>query len=155
MPHRLSSQIACFGIVALLASAQPLFSQRLRADGPDASGPTECGRALPGKRVSRTEIFLGLSKPDGSTVTEAEFQHFIDTEVAAQLPDGFTIVAGHGQFKDARGAIIRERARVLVVLHPVQDGASSERIEKVRAAYKATFRQESVLRVDGESCASF
>ena len=60
-----------------------------------------------------------------------------------------------GQFKDVSGAIVREDARVLVVLYPREDDRSSESIETIRAAYKTQYQQESVLRVDGESCASF
>jgi hypothetical protein len=95
-----------------------------------------------------------LSKPDGSTVSDAEFQRFIDAEATPRLPDGFTVVAGNGQFKDASGTIVREEARVLIVLHAFEDTRSSKSIEKIRAAYKAMFQQQSVLRVDGESCAS-
>jgi hypothetical protein len=156
MSHHWFSQLSCFGLLALVALAQPLYSQRVRADGQDANGAPHCGRSFTGERVSRSELFLGLSKPDGSTVSDAEFLRFIDTEAAPRLPAGFTVVGGQGQFRDPRdGAIVRERARVLVALYPLQDVAASEGIEKIRAAYKAEFRQQSVLRVDGESCASF
>jgi hypothetical protein len=156
MSHYWYSQLSCFGLVALMAVAQPLYSQRVRADGHDPDRAAHCGRSFTGERVARSELFLGLSKPDGSTVSDAEFLRFIDTEATQRLPGGFTVVAGQGQFKDPRdGAIVRERARVLVVLYPLRDVASSEGIEAIRAAYKAAFRQDSVLRVDGESCASF
>jgi hypothetical protein len=156
MSHHWFSQLACFGLVALLAVAQPLYSPRVRADGQDSDGAAYCKRSFAGERVSRSELFLGLSKSDGSTVSEAEFLRFIDTEATPRLPGGFTVVSGQGQFKDPRdGAIVRERARVLVVLYPLQDIAASEGIEKIRTAYKAAFHQQSVLRVDGESCASF
>ena len=114
-----------------------------------------CTASLAGKPFHRTEVLLGLSKPDGSTVTEAEFQRFIDTEVTPRFPDGFTVVAGSGQFKGSDGAIVQESARVLVVLHPVADSRSSQSIEEIRASYKYHHQQHSVARVDGESCASF
>jgi hypothetical protein len=156
MVQHWSSQLSCFGLLALVALAQPLYPQRVRADGQDSNGAAHCGQSFTGERVSRSELFLGLSKPDGSAVSDAEFLRFIDTEAAPRLPGGFTVVAGQGQFKDPRdGAIVRERARVLVALYPLQDVAASEGIEEIRAAYKAAFRQQSVLRVDGQSCASF
>ena len=138
-----------------LASLVPFLSQGLWAQPPGERIAQHCGNSPSGKRVSRTEVFLGLSRPDGSMVSDAEFERFIDAEATPRFPDGFTVVTGNGQFKDSGGAIIRERSRVLVVLYPFRDSGSSERIEQIRAAYKAAFRQESVLRVDGESCASF
>src|SRR5262245_21025679 len=100
MSHHWFAQLSCFGLVALMAVAQPLYSQRIRADGQDSGGAAHCGRAFTAERVSRSELFLGLSKPDGSTVSDQEFLRFIDTEAASRLPGGFTIVAGQGQFKD-------------------------------------------------------
>lgn len=138
----------------VFAALAPLLAQSL----PAALAPGEeqhCGKSLAGKRYSRTELYLGMATPDGATVNDAEFQRFIDAQVTPRFPAGFTIVAASGQFKDFRGAIVREDARVLVVLYPVEDGKSSKSIETIRAAYKTQYQQESVLRVDGQSCASF
>jgi hypothetical protein len=154
MSHGSSPSLARWALVFLLSLA-PLLLQNLWADASGRRNAQPCGSSPSGKRVSKTEVFLGLSRPDGSTVSDAEFQRFIDAEATPRFPDGFTVVAGDGQFKDSSGAIIREGARVLVVLYAFEDSRSSKNIEKIRAAYKAMFRQESVLRVDGESCASF
>jgi hypothetical protein len=141
--------------VALVCSLG-LVIERPWTPAADQHARQDCGTSPAAKRFNRTELLLGLSKPDGSAVTDAQFQSFIDTEVTPRLPEGFTIVAGSGQFKDSRGAIVRESARVLVVLHPLAaDGRSSQRIEEIRASYKSRYQQESVARVDGESCASF
>jgi hypothetical protein len=145
------SFVAC--VLALLLALAVPQAQSLWAHSPGRAGAEPCGSPLPGVRVSRTELFLGLSMPGGSTVSDAAFQRFVDAEVSPRLPDGFTIVAGQGQFRAASGAIAREPARVLVVLHPSGDRRTSSDIERIRAAYKEAFRQESVLRVDGESCA--
>jgi Protein of unknown function (DUF3574) len=153
MSHVWSPRFAVFALVFLLSLA-PLLSQNLRTHAPGWGNARPCGGALSGVRVSRSEIYLGLSRPDGSRVSDAEFQRFIDAEATPRLPDGFTVVAGNGQFKDFSGAIVREDARVLIVLHAFEDARSSMRIEQIRSAYKATFQQQSVLRVDGESCAS-
>ena len=140
--------------VGLLLSLAPLLSQSPTTHASVWGSQRPCGSALSSVRVNKSELFLGLSKPDGSTVSDAEFQRFIDAEATPRLPDGFTVVAGNGQFKDASGTIVREEARVLIVLYAFEDARSSKRIEQIRAAYKAMFQQQSVLRVDGESCAS-
>lgn len=153
MPHDWSPRFAVFASVFLVSLA-PLLSQSLGTHAFGSGKARPCGSALSGVLVSRSEIYLGLSRPDGSTVSDAEFQRFIDAEATPRLPDGFTVVAGNGQFKDSSGAIVREDARVLIVLHAFRDARSSRSIEQIRAAYKAMFQQQSVLRVDGESCAS-
>lgn len=151
-PEIFNRSLVCLAFV--LAAFAPLLAQSL----PAALAPGEeqhCGKSLAGKRYNRTELYLGMATPDGATVSDAEFQRFVDAQVTPRFPAGFTIVAASGQFKDYRGAIVRENARVLVVLYPLEDGQSSESIETIRAYYKVEYRQESVLRVDGESCASF
>ncbi|MGH8480442.1 MAG: DUF3574 domain-containing protein [Gammaproteobacteria bacterium] len=68
---------------------------------------------------------------------------------------GFTVL-GHGQFRDRRGTLVREDARVVVLLYdPLDRTAAGARIEAIRAAYAQAFRQGSVLRADGTACVSF
>jgi hypothetical protein len=143
------------GLAVVLVFFLALLSERLWATDDGQSIRQHCGASSTGKRFNRTELLLGLSKRDGSTVTDAEFQHFIDMEVTPRLPDGFTVVAGSGQFKDSRGVIVRESARMLVVLYPLSDRRSSQGIDEIRASYKDKHQQDSVARIDGESCASF
>ncbi len=103
---------------------------------------------------ARTELYMGLSRPDGSTIGDADFAGFVDREVTPRFPDGLTLFAGAGQWRGADGTIVREGSRVLVLLHP--DTPEVDRaLEAIRDAYVAQFAQESVLRVDGASCVSF
>ncbi|MGB8702994.1 MAG: DUF3574 domain-containing protein [Thermosynechococcaceae cyanobacterium] len=105
---------------------------------------------------ARTELFFGLSKPDGSEVTEAEFQHFLNREVTPRFPDGLTLLSGRGQFKNSKGLIVKEPSKLLILLYPIaQSSDSSQKVEQVRKAYKKAFQQESVLRTDETSCVSF
>jgi hypothetical protein len=102
----------------------------------------------------RTELYMGLSRPDGSTIGEADFQGFVDSEVTPRFPDGLTLFAGAGQWRGGDGKIVKEDSRVLVLLHPDTPGVDRE-LEAIRGAYIERFAQESVLRVDGASCVSF
>jgi hypothetical protein len=63
----------------------------------------------------------------------------------------FLDAAGGGQFRNASGATLRERAKVLILLY-AHDGVHSRNIMAIRAAYLTTFEQESLLRVDVGSC---
>src|SRR5262245_49938428 len=109
-------------LVVVLAAFVPVLAQSVPPPRASSMGP-DCGKALAGKRYNRTELYLGMSTPDGATVSDAEFQRFVDTQVTTRFPEGFTIVAASGQFKDARGAIVRENARVLVVFYPLNNVA--------------------------------
>ena len=65
------------------------------------------------------------------------------------VPDGLTVLTGVGQFRDASGAIVQERSKVLILLYPSKKRKESDRkIEMIRDAYKRDFSQGSVLRVD-------
>lgn len=104
--------------------------------------------------VAKTELLFGLSKPDGSIITEPEFQQFIDREVTPLFPDGLTLMNVTGQFKDSKNVIIKEKSKLLLLLHRNDRNAQSN-IEQIRKAYVKKFQQESVLRVDETSCISF
>ena len=110
--------------------------------------------AAGGKPVMRTELFLGLRKPNGTTVNGVEFQKFLDREITPRFPDGFTLLTGQGQFKNAQGVILPEQSKLLILLYPVAT-TSSQQIEQIRQAYTSAFQQQSVLRADELSCASF
>lgn len=113
-----------------------------------------CNNIPAAKSVTRTELFFGLRKPNGTEVNNAEFQQFLDREVTPRFPDGFTVMSGQGQFKDARGSILQERSKLLILLYPIAV-SSNQQIEQIRTAYIKAFQQQSVLRADNLSCAAF
>ena len=111
-------------------------------------------RCMVGEPFLRTELFFGLSKPDGK-VTEEEFQQFLAHNITPRFPDGLTVVTGLGQFRNARGTIIQERSKLVILLYPPPQAKASGRIERIREEYKTLFQQESVLRADSRECVSF
>jgi hypothetical protein len=113
-----------------------------------------CRYVFNGEMFARTELFFGLSRPDGSEITEAEFDGFIDAKVTPRFPDGLTLLSGDGQFRDSTGAIIEEGSKLLILLYPLSR-ESSALVDDIRDDYKDQFQQQSVLRVDEQSCVSF
>ena len=106
----------------------------------------------------RTELYFGAAKLDGTIVTVAEWEAFLDAEITPRFPDGLTVLDGAGQWQEADGDIIEERSRVVVLLYPRTAQAESHaEIEAIRAAYEQRFGQEAVLRSDDERpvCTSF
>lgn len=103
----------------------------------------------------RTELYFGSQKPDGSAVTEADFEQFVDDVITPRFPDGLTLLTGYGQFRNSANVIIEEQSFVLILLYPRDDKEAGFAIEEIRTAYKDAFDQESVLRVDSMARVSF
>jgi hypothetical protein len=114
-----------------------------------------CQGHLAGELFARTELFFGLSKPDGAMVTEDRLKGFLDKEITPRFPDGLTVLMGDGRFRTKNGRIMAEKSVVVILLYPVVAGAKNQHIEAIREAYKLAFQQESVLRVDSFACATF
>ncbi|MFT3683739.1 MAG: DUF3574 domain-containing protein [Phycisphaerales bacterium] len=95
----------------------------------------------------RTELFFGLSRPDGGVVSDQQWRDFLSTTVTPLFPKGLTVLEASGQWQEESGRIAREPSRVLVLLH-LPTAEDNEKIERVRAAYKAQFVQEAVMRTD-------
>jgi Protein of unknown function (DUF3574) len=118
---------------------------------PQYDFPLAATKVLETQSFIRTELFFGRNKPDGTEVSETEFTTFLDEVITPQFPDGLTVVDGIGQFRDAKGLVIREKSKVLILLYPSNTRRqSSRKIERIRNAYKERFQQQSVLRVDDE-----
>jgi hypothetical protein len=104
---------------------------------------------------NRTELYFGTGRPDGSVVGDDEFAQFVDREVTPRFPDGLTLLAGYGQFRNSAGVIDKEKSFVLILFYPPQMRDAGKLIEELRGTYKAMFQQESVLRVDTNTSISF
>ena len=102
----------------------------------------------------RTELYFGLSRADGTTVSDADWEAFLATEVTPRFPEGLTVLAAKGQWRTDAGAITREASRMVVIVHP-GSAAERERLNAIRAAYTARFAQSSVLLVESPARVSF
>ncbi|HKP68663.1 MAG TPA: DUF3574 domain-containing protein [Pyrinomonadaceae bacterium] len=111
-----------------------------------AAAPAAVVRA---ENYYRTELYMGMSIPGGSIVSDEAWEKFLSDFVTPLFPDGFSILGGRGQYREASGTIAKEPSHVLVFLYKKADRkAAGSKIEQIRAEYKKRFSQESVLRVD-------
>src|SRR6185369_7200471 len=115
---------------------------------------SELAPSTDAKTMLRTEMFFGLSRPDGGAVSDQEWQAFVDETITPRFPDGFTIVDGVGQWREASGHIAHERAKILLILHP-RDQTTTTKLDEIRAEYKQRFKQEAVMRETSETTVSF
>ena len=99
------------------------------------------------------ELVFGRNIGASLGVGEAEWRAFLDAEVTPRFPDGFTVLDARGQWRDG-GSIVREPSKVLVIAlsDENRDRAS---LSAIADAYKARFRQQSVLTMVRQACVSF
>lgn len=132
--------------------AMLVIAVEARADMTGAQSGISCQASS--ALMARLELLFGMSRHDAEPISDQEWQGFVDQEVTPRFPEGLTIVQAYGQWRNRTGAIAKENSRVLMIWYqPKPD--SDALIEAIRDAYKARFKQESVMRVDGFSCVSF
>lgn len=84
------------------------------------------------------QLFFGLSRPDGGTVSEQQWQTFRD-QVLATTFEGFTEYEATGWYKGQS-----ERTKVVVIIATEPD---APRARDVAARFAERFHQESVMLV--------
>ena len=95
------------------------------------------------------DLYFGRAKVD-----EAAWRGFLAEVVTPRFPSGFTVLDGHGQWRQPGGRIIAEPSTVLVVV--AEPGtATLASLEAIRAEYRRRFAQVSVGLALTGSCASF
>ena len=101
------------------------------------------------------ELLFGRNIGDRLGVSEKAFGRFVDEEVTPRFPDGLTILAGQGQYRDTtRGVLVREQAKLLVIaLKDEPEGRA--KLAAVAEAYKQRFNQQSVGTILKPACISF
>ena len=85
---------------------------------------------------------------------EAGFTRFLDSDVTPRFPAGLTVIDGSGRWRAHDGRQSQERSKLLLIVAE-PGGATLDRLQAIRAAYRAAFRQESVGLVLQPVCADF
>jgi hypothetical protein len=131
---------------------------------PSVSGcahPPAAGSAAPAPACAvgdtsmvREVLYFGRNRPEGGTVSDAEWRAFLDEVVTPRFPAGLTVVQATGQWKGESGMVEQERSEIVTLLH---DGgtAAREGVDELTAEYKRRFHQEAVLRERMGTCARF
>jgi hypothetical protein len=106
------------------------------------------------QRMRTAQLFFGRNVAGKPGVTDTAFGKFVDEELTPRFPDGLTVLDGGGQWRGDENKLIRESAKVVLIVLPKSRDAG-DRIEGGRTAYKARFKQDSVLLITQAACVSF
>lgn len=94
----------------------------------------------------KTELYFGLSRPDGGVVSQADWEGFVDEYITPRFKEGLTIVDAAGQWMGEDGELIKEETKIVILFHR-NSGDKKAAIEYIRDKYKELFNQEAVVRV--------
>lgn len=103
----------------------------------------------------REELWLGTEIPAGGEVSDAAWEAFLAEEVAPRFPAGFSVLQAAGHWRRPDGTAVRERTRVLVILHPGGDESALAAVAAIAAAYVERFGQDAALRTIDRVSAEF
>ena len=113
----------------------------------------ECSASLRPVRVA--ELFFGRNTGGRVGVGEAAWTRFVASEITPRFPDGLTVYDARGQWRDpASNRISREPSKVVVIALPGH-ASDDERLGQIVEAYKARFRQKSVMLMLRPACVGF
>ena len=107
-----------------------------------------------GKASIGDRLFFGRAIPSGGNVTDAEWDAFVAEVVTPRFPDGLSIWRGQGQWRDAKGLVVREEMYSIEIFHE-GTAAQENSISEIANEYKRRFRQEAVLRVTSKAAMRF
>jgi hypothetical protein len=97
----------------------------------------------------QTELFFGLTRLDHTTITEAEWQKFLDEQVTPRFASGLTVFPAEGRYIGSNGQLYREPSRVILLMYPRSEAAAADKkIRTLMQTYIRDYHQDSVLRAD-------
>ena len=90
-------------------------------------------------------LYFGRKHP-GGIVTEAEWATFLADVVTPRFPQGLTVWAADGQWRDGGNRINREPTFILEIVH-APHAETDAALKAIVAEYRQRFEQESVFWV--------
>ena len=106
-------------------------------------------------RMMETDLYFGQSKPDGSMISENEWNNFKETHIAKVFKEGSTVLSGAGSWYDPVSHRLITEPTYVVIYFYKKSSAISAQIDSLVSRYKVMFQQQSVLRVDKKVKAFF
>lgn len=100
------------------------------------------------------DLYFGRNIGQTAGVSDADWARFVDEEITPRFPNGLSVGDVAGQWKGADGVIVREPSKAVMVVLSGEEGEYAK-LDAIRDAYKARFRQEAVMLVQRQACVGF
>ena len=114
------------------------------------AGGTRFASCPAGQEPLRTaQLFLGGAAQ--GRLSDAALHRFVREEISPRFPQGVTVIDGGRQWAGPQNRLLRQAAKVVTIVLPSR-GDAGARVEAVRAAYKARFRQETPPPLTQSAC---
>lgn len=131
----------------------PLLAMLVLGACASAGGERSAANTCGGNAMIETQLFFGLSRPTGGTVSESEWNEFLLSEIVPRFAEGFSVMDSTGFWLDGQSRLtIKENSKIVSRL--LRPGDAAE-LTQIVDSYKSKFEQESVLRMDTAVCAKF
>jgi len=106
-------------------------------------------------KMIETSLYFGQTRPDGSMITDTEWNNFRESQIFRIFKKGSTTISATGSWLDpVTQKLISEPSYVVSYFHK-RSPEISKQIDSLRDLYKSMFQQQSILRVDKKVQASF
>jgi hypothetical protein len=123
--------------------------------GGAAQGPAPVARCEVGdSAMVRDVLYFGRNRPSDGTVSDAEWQAFLNEVVTPRFPAGLTVIAASGQWRGQSGSVEQEQSEIMTLFHGGSE-AARRAVQDIMAEYKRRFQQEAVLRERTPTCTRF
>jgi uncharacterized protein DUF3574 len=107
------------------------------------------------QKFVETNLYFGLSKDNGTLISDSAWNVFAENNIAETFDRGFTILTSEGKWLDNKsGKVYTEPSRVVISVNKMNHQLS-QRIDSLRSTYKKIFQQQSVLRTDKKVTVNF
>ena len=104
--------------------------------------------------VMRTELHFAMSMPGGKTVSNAEWQAFVDAHITPRFKHGLTVIDATRRHVNTSKKLVTQPMKIVVLIHADTPRGRID-IFNMMSAYRTRFGQASVLRVTAPVGASF
>jgi hypothetical protein len=134
-----------------------LGSVTLRAQAASATLHGDAAHPAHARHWVDTRLYFGLGPADAPAqgVSEAAWRDFLDKEVTPRFPAGLSVIDVYGQWQ-GKGEKTPERIRSkLLIVDYLATKENAAKIEAIRAAWKQTTGDHSVMKVTQPADVSF
>ena len=106
-------------------------------------------------RMIETSLYFGQTRPNGSMISETEWNDFKESQISRVFKEGSTTIKVTGSWYDPEAYKLITEPTNVVIYYYKKSAYISKQIDSLRNLYKSMFQQQSILRVDKKVKGSF